>query len=234
MLAGKLVRSNGIAALYKGLPFHLMKRTPTKALTVCLFEVFRTYKPPTTKAGHIKTALLSGMLALAATYPATVLYYGTRKAIPFTSIMDRIRKTSGGVLYAGFIPSVFAVAPSVTIDYGIYRATREHLIPSARASDNTSNGNTTAFPLGTIMVAAAVSNMVAGGFAEPLKMIARRSAVSALKGGNSTRMVAMELLRGGPGEFWRGFPNRSLRYALTAVVSKSTVQHLRDIDTVRA
>jgi len=29
----------------------------------------------------MKTALLSGMLALAAAFPANVLYYGTRKAI---------------------------------------------------------------------------------------------------------------------------------------------------------
>jgi len=55
-------------------------------------------------------------------------------------------------------------------------------------------------------------------------MTARISAVSSVKGGKSRRMIAMELQKGGPGEFWRDFPNRSLNYALAAVVSKSTVQ----------
>jgi len=56
-------------------------------------------------------------------------------------------------------------------------------------------------------------------------MTARISAVSSVKGGKSRRMIAMELQKGGPGEFWRDFPNRSLNYALATVVSKSTVQH---------
>lgn len=242
-----LVKNVGPGALFKGLPNHLMKRTPTKALTVCLFEVLRQRDggKPRTKLQHLQTALLAGSIALIATYPLSVLYYARRKAIPAAAVLNRIRTTAGGVLYAGLLPSVLAVAPSVAIDYSLYSSTRARLAPCARVQVADNRQTTSAIlsaptatslspsppPLITIIVAAAFSKMVAGAIAEPFKMVARRSAVAALKGNAAhAPLVARQLLAKGPLEFWNGFGARSVRYALSAVASRTTVQHLRTIE----
>ncbi len=245
--ATTLVKTAGPSALFNGLPNHLMKRAPTKALTVCLFEVLRQRDggKPKTKMQHLQTALFAGSVALLATYPLSVLYYARRKAIPAAAVLNRVRTTAGGVLYAGLTPALLAVAPSVAIDYSVYSSTRARLAPApcahVQVADARPGAPTPAFapaqhiPVTAIVVAAALSNVVAGAFAEPLKTVARRSAVAALRGNkaHAPAIVARELLSKGPLEFWNGFRTRSVRYAVTAVVSKTTVQRLREFDAAR-
>lgn len=247
---GELLRRAGPAALFRGLPMHLLKRTPTKALTVCLFETLRGGRRTLTRVEHMRTAMVSGTIAMMATYPAHVFYYAFRKGISASAVLGRARVAPAAVLYAGLIPSLLAVIPAVIVDYSIYNAMRAHLSAPQRpvlSTSSTRNTQTAAVlppptpstptlaPLAAMVAAAALSNMTAGAFSEPLKMVARRTAVAAVKGRATTAPVAIarELLAKGPAEFWRGFPRRSVRYAMTAVVSKAAVLRLRRAESAR-
>lgn len=226
--AAALLRSGGPTALFRGLPMHVLKRAPTKALTVCLFETLRGGRHTLTRTQHIRTAMFSGALSMAITYPVNVFYYAFRKGVSFSSVVGRARLNPASVLYAGFFPAMLAVVPAVCLDYTIYNSARTRLEASQPQQSRP--------PVAAVLAAAAMANIAAGTFAEPLKMVARRTAVAAVKGnsGAASVLIARSLLAKGPGEFWRGFPKRSVRYAATAVVSKTMVQRLRAADRARA
>eukprot|EP00171_Calliarthron_tuberculosum_P019729 IDg19729t1 len=120
----ELLRRAGPAALFRGLPMHLLKRTPTKALTVCLFETLRGGRRTLTRVEHVRTAMLSGTLAMMATYPVHVFYYAFRKGISASAVLGRARAAPAAVLYAGLLPSLLAIVPAVIVDYGIYTSVR--------------------------------------------------------------------------------------------------------------
>lgn len=60
-------------------------------------------------------------------------------------------------------------------------------------------------------------------------------AVESLQSASCGSLVgtARGMWRAGVGEFWKGFPVRCLRYAISAVVSKTTVQGLQRARRVR-
>lgn len=238
-----LVCTSGPFALFRGLHMHILKRAPTKALTVCFFEALhrrasRGVSGSASRCARTRNALFAGMLGLGITYPLSVLYYGARKGYALSAIAARVQATAGGVLYAGLAPALLAVGPSVAVDYCVYQNARSAMCARNEVSKSScthGNGNASTLalaPVAGLVLAAAGSKVLGGLVAEPMKTVARRSAQAALKGkstpgGPLALVVARELASKGFGEFWRGFPRRAVRYSLTAVVSKTAMQGAR-------
>lgn len=234
-----------------------MKRVPTKSITVALFEIGtqllyhhhhhnkqnHTTTNDTTDqypdgnssntAGtnamsipqHIAIATLSGALAVWICYPLHSVYYAVRKDVSRTTIF-RHANAHPSILYAGAMPALLGTAPAVVVDYLTYRLLRARV---AGARD----GDADNMLLSGVVLAAAMANLVGGVCSEPFKAVSRKMAVQALRdGGGSTSLSMADTMgsmarAGGVGEFWRGFPGRAVRYAVSAVVSKATVQKLK-------
>lgn len=230
--------TKGPTALFSGLPLHLTKRLPTKALTVALFELgtqllsrsSHTATPSTLSAPqHLSVATLSGATALLATYPIHMSYYAIRKGITFATIAARAT-ASPHLLYTGIVPALLGTAPAVLVDYSVYRTLRARIDMAQRRLGVGSGSTSWAVGGATAIVcAAATANMMGGVMSEPFKALSRRMVVDAVQSTSQTSLTntAGKMLANGVGEFWRGFPTRSVRYVVSAVVSKSTVQHLR-------
>lgn len=227
----RAVQHNGLGAAFEGLPWHLLKRVPTKALTVAFFEAGTqlmtspspTFTPSLNSVQHLSVATCSGVFALLLTYPVHMIYYAQRKKATFAQIVSRASETPG-ILYKGAVPAVLGTAPAVTVDYAVYRKLR------GRIDDSGRHRVMPAWSVTSLMiVAAAASNLLGGFMSEPFKAVSRKMAAEAVRstGCQSIRDTANIMLQGGVGEFWRGFPLRSVRYAVSAVVSKTTVQHLK-------
>lgn len=79
-------------------------------------------------------------------------------------------------------------------------------------------------------MASVAAALVGGVLSEPFKMVGKRMAVEAVKatGHVGLRVTVGRLMGRGVGEFWRGFPRKSLRLGVAAVVSRAVVQQLRD------
>jgi Mitochondrial carrier protein len=254
--------------LFDGLPLHLMKRGPTKCLTVVLFEYItqsiqarRGCHLALSLSGreHLAVAASCGSVALIATYPLHLTYYALRKGVPYTSLLQALRYPRR--LYAGIIPAVLSVIPAVAVEYFLYKSIRSHVsqlsirrrcayghCESSTYCVNSSgtvghvppktNNISSAVPsrshadMFAVVLAAAAASSLAGTLAEPLKALSRKMAVDSVRlmTSSTPAMVktAQELfLLSGPGEFWRGFRTRSLRYALSAATAKLTVENLK-------
>lgn len=222
-----VIRTHGWQAAFKGLPLHFVKRLPTKALTVALFELGTqalSQRVDKLSAGHhVGVAVSSGVAALLATYPIHLAYYAMRKGATFASILQ-CAKMQPNIVYSGAIPALLSTAPAVLVDYLMYKTLRERIDDGAASGQST--GMLTA---SAIVAAAAASNLTGGFFSEPFKALSRKMAVESVRSAScgSLAGTAQAMMQAGVGEFWRGFPVRSMRYALSAVVSKTTVQQLR-------
>lgn len=230
--AFQIVCKKGASAAFEGLPLHLIKRVPTKALTVALFELGtqilgRTSLSPGTLSPfqHMTVATASGAIALLATYPLHLCYYAVRKDIAFSQIASRVQ-TSPRVLYAGAFPALLGTAPAVLTDYVVYRGLRRR-IEDFRNDEVKRKAFRDA---SLVIVAAATSNLMGGFISEPFKALSRKIAVESIRSDRCSTFHGMAgtMLSKGLGEFWRGFPVRSFRYAISAIVSKTAVQHLKD------
>lgn len=222
----------GASAVFEGLPLHLVKRVPTKALTVAFFELGTQAltRASVTPGGlspmqHMTVATTSGAIALLATYPLHLTYYAIRKDIAFSHIASRVQK-SPRVLYAGVFPALLGTAPAVLVDYVVYRGLRERIEGLWNEGAKQEAWRSASM----MIVAAATSNLMGGFISEPFKALSRKIAVESIRseGCSTFHGMASAMLSKGLGEFWRGFPARSVRYALSAVVSKTAVQHLKD------
>ncbi|CDF37468.1 unnamed protein product [Chondrus crispus] len=204
-----------------------MKRLPTKALTVALFELASQALARSgaglTPARHVAVAASSGAAALVATYPAHFAYYALRKDVAAVKVLQFARARPD-LLYSGAVPALVATAPAVLVDYFLYRRWRGQIDESA-AEGRMSRARTAA----AIVVAAAAANLTGGFCSEPFKALSRKMAVESVKNapGRSLTHTARSMMQTGVGEFWRGFPSRSMRYVVSAIVSKATVQQLR-------
>lgn len=228
-------------SLLAPLPLHLVKRVPAKALTVAFFELGtqlltrssapapfastdRRPAPALTPPQHVVVATASGALALLATYPLHLMYYSVRKGVSFKTILQHARMQPR-LLYSGVLPALLATAPAVIADYAVYRSLRATIDHHGRVGTRQRVGTAA-----LIILAATASNLVGGFISEPLKTVSRKMAVTAVQSPAACggfRMTASSLIAQGVGELWRGFPVRSVRYAISAVVSKSTVQQLK-------
>lgn len=228
-----VARKDGILALFSGLPLNLLKRSPTKALTVAIFEIgtqsvlvrsASQNRPPMSAFHHLSIAISSGALAMMATYPIHSSYYALRKGIAFSNIVSCAR-LNPQVIYSGTIPALISTAPAVMIDYALYKHLRKQI--SSGSADK--SRATKVLQTAALVTAAASSNLAGGIISEPFKALSRRMAVDSFRHSScgSIAVTARTMMSYGPGEFWRGFPVRSVRYALSAVVSKTTVQHLQ-------
>lgn len=167
-------------------------------------------------------ALSSGVSAITATYPLHFVYYAMRKGFTFGTVVQCAR-AQPRILYSGALPAVMSRLPSALVDYVMYRSLRQ------RIDDGDGNSAVTA---AAIVAAATSSNLMGGFFSEPFKLLSKKMAVESVQSascGNLRKSVA-DMMRGGVGEFWRGFPVKSLRYTVSAVVSKTTVQRLRRVE----
>lgn len=240
----RIIRTGGPLAMFSGLPLHLLKRVPTKALTVALFEVgtqtvlsrrrivdarsasSSTLLPP----HHLAVATLSGAFALLATYPVHLAYYALRKDLRWRAVAIRAFARPA-VLYAGVLPALLGTAPAVLVDYVVYRTLRKRIDECVSTTGHTPTMWREASAAALVIGAAASSNLVSGFISEPFKALTRKMAVQAIRSTAPTtaglRVTAGAMMQAGVGEFWRGFPARCQRYALSAVVSKSTVQLLK-------
>lgn len=223
------VNHRGLRGAFDGLPLHLLKRVPTKTLTVAFFEMgtqimTRVSSVSTLNAlQHVSVATCSGTLALLLTYPVHTTYYALRKKVPFEQILSRAL-LKPKVLYTGVVPAVLGTAPAVIVDYAVYRALR------ARIDKNKLQRFEPAWRTTSLMItAAAAANLMGGFMSEPFKAVSRKMAIEAVRTEErgSIHRTARAMLQGGIGEFWRGFHVRSARYAVSAMVSKATVQHLK-------
>ena len=126
-------------------------------------------------------------------------------------------------MYAGVGPALISTPPAVVIDYLIYRHLRCQI-------DGTSGDSSHFLPSTMLIVGAATTaNLLGGAAVEPLKALSRRVAVQSVKSVSCEPMMNMakNMYRKGIGEFWRGYPIRFLRYAVSAVVSKTAVRSFR-------
>lgn len=234
-----ILRRKGISAIFEGFPLHLLKRVPTKALTVALFEFGTqkissrqlTFSPSISAISHLSVATTAGALALLATYPLHLSYYALRKDIPLSRILARA-SISPRILYAGVFPALLGTAPAVFVDYTIYRTLRRRVESIGSRSDNGWDGKRLKLWQGTSLIigAAATSNLMGGFISEPFKALSRKIAVESIRGSQCETLskIVPSMLSNGIGEFWRGFPRRSVRYAVSAIVSKTTVQQLKE------
>ncbi|CAN8072898.1 unnamed protein product [Agarophyton chilense] len=202
-----------------------LKRVPTKAFTVAFFELgtqFSTRRTPfesLTPAEHIKIAMFSGALSVVLTFPLHSLYYATRKGVTCAHVLHAYTARRR-LMFSGAIPALASTVPAVTVDYSIYKTLRT-------AIDNQSS-----VPIPStlsIVAAATTANLMGGVLAEPFKAVSRRVAVQSVKSVCCASVLATtrEMFQGGVGEFWRGYQRRLVRYAVSAVVSKTAVRHIR-------
>lgn len=223
----RVIREKGWRAAFQGLPLHLMMRLPTKSLTVALFEVgSQTIAPQRVMLNpsqHISVAMSAGVAALFATYPAHFAYYAMRKDVPMQQVIQ-FAKAQPRLMYSGAIPGLVGTAPGVLVDYFIYKRLRSQIDESSDDGQLSSPGTAAA-----VVTAAAASNLMGRFCSEPFRVLSRKMAVESARSAASGSLsyTARAILQTGVGEFWRGFPNRSLRYVLSAVASKATVQQLR-------
>lgn len=281
---GKLIlniirEGGGIGAAFQGLPLHLIKRVPTKLLTVALFEmgnqlvthnINNNNKSSLTAFQHVSIATFSGAAALLTFYPVHMVYYALRKYVPLAHIFSKA-VAQPSILYTGAIPALLGTVPAVMVDYTAYRllSSRIHA-PSSQSTvitrdanvkntslQNTENDQRWKTMSMTMMLigAAAAANVMGGFMSEPFKSVGRKMVVQAVRGDPSpftqqSINIAMTaatataattqcsaavsiagtagaMLERGVGEFWRGFPLRSIRYTVSALVSKASVQHLK-------
>jgi hypothetical protein len=260
-----LVQCVRAAKLLDGLPLHLVKRVPTKCLTVGLFEFVtqavqsrRGCAPGQSLSGreHLAVAASSGTLALVATYPLHLGYYALRKGVPHTVLLQALQYPRH--LYAGIIPAVMSVLPAVAVEYSVYKSIRSHVthlnalkrcglgrcesslyasatgraMPSTDSVGPAPTATRTRVDMLAVVLAAAVASSLAGALSEPLKAVSRRMAVDSVRTLKSQGPTIVGTVRdlviiSGPGEFWRGFRTRSLRYALSAATAKLTVEKLK-------
>lgn len=223
----RVVRQGGAGALFDGLAMHIAKRVPTKAATVALFELGMQRGNGN---GYVPVAVAAGCTALVATYPVHAAYYAMRKGVALASIVQFVR-TRPSMMYAGMLPAMLGVVPSVVVDYNLYRGLRQYITGSLPHELPKRQGRVQS---AAVIAAAAMSSLAAGAAAEPLKALARRVAVQGLScsiapASVSLRATAASMMRAGPLSFWKGFGTRTLRYVPAAVMSKVTVQKLRNL-----
>ncbi|PXF48871.1 hypothetical protein BWQ96_01427 [Gracilariopsis chorda] len=208
-----------------------VKRVPTKALTVAFFEIGtqilsnRTTNHEISSLQHLQIATFSGALAVAATFPLHSLYYASRKGVSSAHILRAFAR-SRNVMFSGAVPALASTASAVFVDYSIYKRLRTRIDQG--------------FGLGlpspvSIVAAATAANLVGGVFAEPFKAVSRRVAVESVKtvSCGSVAATTREMLQNGVGEFWRGYQQRVVRYAVSAVVSKTTVRQIRRLEDAK-
>lgn len=221
------IRQKGFSAAFAGLHLHALKRLPTKTLTVALFELGTQLvscgdKSQLSAPQHSAVAVSSGISSMLLTYPLHLVYYSMRKGFTFGDVVQRAR-VQPRILYSGALPAVIGTLPSVFVDYMIYRSLRQ------RIEQGVGNGATAA---AAIVATATATNLTGGFFSEPFKLMSKKLAVESVKSAScgSLRKTVAGMMKGGVGEFWRGFPVKSLRYTVSAVVSKTTVQQLRRLE----
>eukprot|EP00178_Gracilaria_changii_P019147 TRINITY_DN55678_c0_g1_i1.p1 TRINITY_DN55678_c0_g1~~TRINITY_DN55678_c0_g1_i1.p1 ORF type:complete len:343 (-),score=41.96 TRINITY_DN55678_c0_g1_i1:48-1076(-) len=202
-----------------------VKRVPTKALTVTFFElgtqllVRRNQVEHVSAAQHLNIATLSGVLAVMLTFPLHSLYYATRKGVTCAQVLEAYT-TRRRVMFSGAIPALASTVPAVFVDYSIYKTLR-----AAIDNHSTSSAPSTV----SIVAAATTANLLGGVLAEPFKAVSRRVAVESVKNVccGSVGATTRQMLHSGLGEFWRGYQRRVVRYAVSAVVSKTAVRYIR-------
>lgn len=145
-----------------------------------------------------------------------------RKGLTFASVLKSVSRRPR-VLSAGLGPAIASTMPGVLVDYSISKSLRKNV----EDKFNSEAARTTA----TIIGIAMLTKVTGSFFAEPFKAMSKRAAVDAVKGeaivGGIGKATQEMMNAGGVGEFWRGFRAKSVRYSLSAVVSKATAQKLQ-------
>lgn len=224
----QLSRNHNFADVARLIAMGSMKRVPTKALTVAFFEIGtqiltnRTPSHDISSIQHLQIATFSGALAVAATFPLHSLYYASRKGVSSARVLRAFAR-SRSVMFSGAVPALASTASAVLVDYSVYKRLRTRI----------DEGYGFGLPAPVSIVAAATTaNLVGGVLAEPFKAVSRRVAVESVKSVScgSVALTAREMLQNGVGEFWRGYQQRIVRYAVSAVVSKTTVRQIRRLE----
>ncbi|KAI0559986.1 Mitochondrial carrier [Gracilaria domingensis] len=201
-----------------------LKRVPTKALTVAFFELGtqllmrRQRVEHISSAQHLNIATLSGVMAVMCTFPLHSLYYATRKGVTCAHVFQAYT-ASRRVMFSGAIPALASTVPAVFVDYSIYKTLRTTIDNNSASTPSTVS----------IVAAATTANLLGGVLAEPFKAVSRRVAVDSVRNiyCGSVAATTREMLQSGVGEFWRGYQRRIVRYAVSAVVSKTAVRQIR-------
>lgn len=139
----------------------------------------------------------------------------------FGSVL-RSARAQPQILWSGATPALLSVLSGVAADHVMFRELRK------RAENM--NGNESTKQVAMVMVTVA-SSLMGAILSEPFKMVSKRMAVESTRAAScaSLRGTVEKLMQGGVGEFWRGFPHKGLRYGVSAFVSKTAVQRLRDV-----
>lgn len=248
-----LARVAVAGTLFNQLPLHLVKRLPTKVLSTAIAEISNSQNSGQTPSRRriLVTAGFSTTVAMSLTYPVHAVYYAVRKGVqPFA-----YRNALATRMYSGVLPAVASVFVVAIADKALYNNLRSSLRrassvlppslrpsparadvlapPSSASGVHAPRSADCAWDTLTLIVAAGASAAIAGAFAEPLRAVARNTAVAALSGARpvSARATAESIWRtgsGGVGVFWQGYRARALRYALAAPIAKLTSTRLKN------
>jgi Mitochondrial carrier protein len=232
-----LIRVARTGTLMNGLPIHLLRRAPTKALSAVLSEI-------AVQKLHLNTDHDGKRLALAASCASAALFctfplhwytHAVRKGL---SNCVRSRATH---MYAGVLPALASVAPVVIADHCIFRSVRSMFQHGQCAVDRSFRTvrhpslrptiNERCWEVSSIIVAAGLSATVAGALVQPLKEVSRRVAVQSVISPKSPSAVSVfkeMLAAGGPAELYRGYKTRAIRYGICGAVAKLASRQLRE------
>lgn len=225
----RLFATSGIRGAFKNLPMACVKRIPTKALTVAFFEIgtqvlgARQKRTTLSPVHHLGVAVSAGALALALTFPLHSLYYANRKGLACGRVFSVFSKR-WQLMFSGALPALMSTPPAVMVDYLVYKRLRSY-VDEGHPDDKIMGIPAPVWIVG----AAATSNLAGGVLVEPFKAVSRKMAIESVTRAScgSFSLTTRTMMRCGLGEFWKGYKNRMVRYAISAVVSKTTVRHLR-------
>lgn len=252
-----LARTFKTGTFFQGLPLRLVKRAPTKCLSVALLELAND-KLHTSRARrkHFVAAAASSSVSLLATYPLHAAYYAMRKGVGLNVLLSCARYHYRN-LYAGVLPALVAIVPVMLADQCLYKSLRAKISHAQRVvlyrtslpTLVVNSKQSGAFPPSlnstsqekchmavdgvSLILAAAMSASLAHVLGEPFKQVSRRVAVesvrSASSGIPSTIGTARNIWARGPAEFWRGYRTRATHYAISASITRLTVEKLKGL-----
>lgn len=212
-----MIRTQGPTAFFRGLPLHLMKRVPTKSITVALFEIGTqllyhhhhhrnqnhtsnndtTDQHPSTNNSS-NTADTNAMsipqhIAIATLSGALAVWI----CYPLHAVYYAIRKNVSRTTilrHANTHPSILytGAVPALlgTAPAVVVDYLTYRLLRARVVADNDSDN----MLLSGVVLAAATANLVGGACSEPFKAVSRKMAVQALRdggGGGSSGIVSM-------------------------------------------
>jgi len=178
-------KQNGALGFFNGNLADVIRVTPTKAVQLAAFDVFKRKlskkdengkRLPPSAFATTAAGALAGVTSTIATFPLEVLRTRLACSVQYANMVDatfQIIKTEGVMaFYAGVQPSIIGVIPYAGVNLGMYDGLRALYM-------KVSKNDTGKVPKGVALVCGAVSGCVGATCCFPLEVVRRRMMMGA-------------------------------------------------------